>query len=540
MILGTAVSYVSATFASSTPLSAPDCLADFWGTNHLESRMRRFGHRASMTLAIVGVCLFMLVLTARSARASGPTSGATFVALGDSYSAGEGLGPFQHGTANSGGAQRNTCHRSAGDAFADLSPALVLPQITSRGFWACSGATVSDIETVPGQNGTPAQYGQPAQVSTVGATTRYMTLTVGGDDLGFGDVGHSCAEAQIHNKVWRFSGTSCASQVATETAKIPALTKRLEGLYASLLSRSASNSELVVAGYPKILPDSYNKLGKVRGTPFCTFDHLVGVGSIGMPVPDAQEVASFEAKLNGAIKRAVDATAAMHPWRIGYVDLYPTSVPRNCHGKTGNATVAGVEISPSGNGIGPGGFISTATFHPTKAGQKVYARAIQAEFMSLAQTIFVSNPSELIEPAHLGENELPPTLGAFENYFGKPASIKKVGSKQDPDCLLSWPRRRVTAEFFHGYGGLQGGSCVSGSGTYTVTFGSGWRTSAGLAVGDRVARVKQIYPGADQHGSDWTLISDNAGWGIVKTLQASVKNGTVVSLILAGPESWDE
>ncbi len=513
---------------------------DFWGINYLGSRMRPFRHRALAALGVVGACLFMVALTARSARASGPTSGATFVALGDSYSAGEGLGPFQAGTANSKGAERNTCHRSAGDAFADLSPAVVLPQITSRGFWACSGATVSDIESVPGQNGTPAQYGQPAQVSTVGSSTRYMTLTVGGDDLGFGDVGHACAEAQVHNRVWRFSGASCASQVATETAKIPALTSALEGLYASLLSRSASNSELVVAGYPKILPDRYDKLGKVQGTPFCTFDHLVGVGSIGMPVPDAQQVASFEAKLNGAVKIAVDATAAMHPGRIGYADLYPTSVPRNCHGQTGDATVAGVELSPADNGIGPGGFISTATFHPTKAGQNVYAHAVQAEFTSLGQMIFVGDPSELVGPAHLGENELPPTLGAFEKYFGKPASIKKVGYKQDPDCLLSWPSRRVTAEFFHGYGGLQGGSCVSGSGTYTVTFGSGWRTSAGLAVGDSIAKLKQAYPSAQQHGSEWTLISDNAGWGIVKTLQASVKNGNVVSLILAGPESWDE
>jgi hypothetical protein len=68
-----------------------------------------------------------------------------------------------------------------------------------------------------------------------------------------------------------------------------------------------------------------------------------------MPVPDAQQVASFEAKLKGAIRIAVDATAATHPGRIGYADLYPTSVPRNCHGQTGDATVAGVEISPAGN-----------------------------------------------------------------------------------------------------------------------------------------------------------------------------------------------
>jgi hypothetical protein len=341
--------------------------------------------RTALSLALA--CLAATGLIAHTTRASGAAPTATYVALGDSYSAGEGLGPFEAGTATSKGPHRNSCHRSKSQAYASLSPAVVLPQVKSRGFWACSGATVRDVQNIPGQNGTPSQYGQPSQLASVGPGTKYITLTVGGDDLGFGDIGDACAEAQIHNKVWRFSKTSCSTQVAQEEANIPSLTSDLEAVYNALLSRSAAKSKLVVAGYPKVIPDRFGKLGTVNGTPFCTFDHLRGVGSVGMPVPDAQRVASFEKQLNRAIHTAVDSIASDYPGRIAYADLYPASVPRNCTGTTSGATVAGVELSPLRRGIGPGGFISTATFHPTKAGQRTYATATQAAFTNLSRGV---------------------------------------------------------------------------------------------------------------------------------------------------------
>jgi hypothetical protein len=498
------------------------------------------GELRRTALSLAFACVAATGLTAQTAWASGQASNATYVALGDSYSAGEGLGPFEERTATGKGPQRNTCHRSKSHAYATLSPAVVLPQVKIRGFWACSGATVPDIESIPGRNGTPSQYGQPSQLATVGPSTEYVTLTVGGDDLGFGDIGHACAEAQIHNKVWRFSDASCSTKVAQEEAKIPKLTTELEALYDALLSRSASNSELVVAGYPKVLPDRFDNLGTVNGTPFCAFDHLRGVGSVGMPVPDAQQVASFENQLNGAIHTAVDITASAHPGRIAYADLYPTSVPRNCHGTTSGATVAGVELSPLGHGIGPGGLISTATFHPTKAGQQTYANAVQEAFTNPSHVIAVTGPDTLGYSARLGQRTLPPTLGAFKGAFGKPASAAYVGYKNDPECQLIWPSEHMTAIFYHGYGGLQGGSCVSGSGTLSVVFGSGWRTDTGLAVGASLATLKQIYPQATRHGSTWVLIASDAGWGIVNVLKAAVKNNKVTSLTLSGPEAWDE
>ncbi len=66
-----------------------------------------------------------------------------------------------------------------------------------------------------------------------------------------------------------------------------------------------------------------------------------------------------------------------------YSNIYPTSVPRNCKGTTSNATVTGFELA-LGTGSGPKGWavISTATFHPTKAGQEVYAKAIENTFLS--------------------------------------------------------------------------------------------------------------------------------------------------------------
>jgi hypothetical protein len=161
---------------------------------------------------------YQFTLAAAPAPVSGTAAGATYVALGDSYSSGEGLGPFKAGTGVSSGAKQNTCHRSASGAYSDLSPAIVLPQVTNRAFWACSGATTKDMSNVPGTNGTPKQYGQPEQVTTVGSATKYITVTVGGDDLGFSTMAKSCVTLEVLNLVvW--SGDACGNQVKASVAE---------------------------------------------------------------------------------------------------------------------------------------------------------------------------------------------------------------------------------------------------------------------------------------------------------------------------------
>lgn len=345
----------------------------------------------ALPAVLAGLLLVVCLLPVSSASASGKVSGATYVALGDSYSAGEGLGSYQTGTAVSSGPYKNTCHRSKSRAYAELAD-IVLPQVHDRAYWACSGATVQAMENVPGQDGTPAQYRQIEQVAAVGPTTQYMTVTVGGDDLGFARIGFACAEGELLVVIIRLASTSCSQEVEKSEKGIPGLVKSLAGLYSELLAASSPSSELVVPGYPRVLPTSYTGLGKLHGSPFCTFDHLHGVGTVGMTVADAQIVAGFEEALNGAIQEAVNEVKSTYPGRIMYSDLYPVSVPRNCKGTTPNATVTGLEISPRRTGFGPGHLFSTATFHPTAAGQEVYARAVERTFKQLSLVRSTSSP----------------------------------------------------------------------------------------------------------------------------------------------------
>ena len=371
--------------------------------------------RLLLSFAAISAFLAVPLASAVPAEASGPATGAAYVALGDSYSSGEGLGPFQSGTAVGSGAKADTCHRSAHAAYPDLSPAVVLPSVASRVFWACSGATTGDMTHTPGTGGTPAQYGQPEQELTVGAATKYISLTVGGDDLGFTAIVKACATLEFAGKTYRISKTSCSAQLKSSEAGIPALRSRLAALYTALLARSAPGAELAVAGYPRVFPTSYKGLGKLKGQPFCTFDHLSHAGwlaTLGFYVSDAQAVAAFEQELNAAIQASVNAVAKAHPGQIKYSDIYPASVPRDCTGTTPNATVTGLELSPNQTGTGPGHAISTASFHPTTAGQKVYAKAIEATFSAFAaerKTItFVDAPGAGAPPAKLGPFTMSP------------------------------------------------------------------------------------------------------------------------------------
>jgi sugar lactone lactonase YvrE len=99
-----------------------------------------------------------------------------YVALGDSYSSGEGNPPYEEGT-NTGGETPNTCHRSAAAYGPLLSKALALEPTT---FKACSGAVTNDIFEP-----NLADIGEPAQLSWLGSSTKLVTLTIGGNDAGF-------------------------------------------------------------------------------------------------------------------------------------------------------------------------------------------------------------------------------------------------------------------------------------------------------------------------------------------------------------------
>lgn len=356
--------------------------------------------RATRVRAAAAVTISLLTLAggagALKASERSGTAGATYVALGDSYSAGEGLGPFEKGTDVHKGTGRNQCHRSVNYAYSVVKPSVVLPQVTSRAFFACSGAKTADMRSTPPQTGDGRQVGQPQQTDTVGSATQYISLSVGGNDVGFGDLGLGCVQALIsHLKVVRFSSKSCEDQIAASSSKLASTKSTLVDLYGDLLAR-AKDAKVVVLGYPRVLPASYKGAPVLKGSPFCILDHYHNpppvTVDIGMPVDQAKKLDAFTRKLNDTIKDAIRLARLAHPSQqsqLRYADSYASSTPRNCKGRTAHATVTAAQLTLGRGVSGPRLrdklkklWIASSTLHPTKDGQKLFADLVQRAFLT--------------------------------------------------------------------------------------------------------------------------------------------------------------
>jgi lysophospholipase L1-like esterase len=110
--------------------------------------------------------------------AAGP---ARYVALGDSFSAGEGLPEFEPGTDT----DTNSCHRSYGAYSRLLVATGIAPDPAA--FHACSGARVIDLESP-----NAGSENEPPQIEQLSEFTDVVTMTIGGNDIGFKNVVIAC------------------------------------------------------------------------------------------------------------------------------------------------------------------------------------------------------------------------------------------------------------------------------------------------------------------------------------------------------------
>ena len=176
-----------------------------------------------------------------------PEGTSRYVALGDSYSAGEGLQPFDTDTDNHPLGDR--CHRSSQAyprrlLFSPETPALVEHR-------ACSGAEIADLyDVVQDHDNLPVRLGKQAD-GQLGADVGLITLTIGGNDAGFSRVVKFCAfrptcvndtyEGHESLRAWADSALS------ELTIRLPELYRRLR--------QDAENARIVVLGYPKLFSE---------------------------------------------------------------------------------------------------------------------------------------------------------------------------------------------------------------------------------------------------------------------------------------------
>lgn len=269
-----------------------------------------------------------------------------YFALGDSYASGEGAAPFDPDS----NSQINQCHRSvdAGARIFGRAPGLpgrppVQPFTTI--LLACSGAVMDDVAYVPA-SGKPSKL---RQADLLLADTNLVSLSIGGNDIGFANIMKFCAAAPACDR--GLAGQELARTVGDALLRLnrtdPATgLNYFDTVYQNIFAKAPA-ARLMVVGYPHLLGsgsaigcEPFNKSER------STIDQIVDIGDTAI---------QLSATRNGAI----------------FVDLRPYFAG---HGAC--------DADPFINRIRfqQQGVISKESFHPNPAGQRAIAAALVNAF----------------------------------------------------------------------------------------------------------------------------------------------------------------
>jgi len=310
--------------------------------------MRILGRdRARVVATILLATALTGSLGAAAAVPAAATSSLEYVALGDSYSAGLGLTPTTRlPVPKCGQSEVNFPHRVAEQLGLDLTDV------------SCSGATTADITTA-------AQFdGANPQLDALSDSTDIVTLTIGGNDLGFVTVAATCAAASAEGPLLQQSNQqNCESYFAHAGADNPAtvlsdlVVPALASTY-SAIADAAPNARVFVLGYPNLFRDAANIPESGCFTQLGTEPSSLPVGTT-----DLAYLHGVESALDAAIQSsAADAG-------FTYVPTFAESLGHDVCSGTDEEYVNGAIVA--GFGLAPG------SLHPNERGAAFLAAAAQ-------------------------------------------------------------------------------------------------------------------------------------------------------------------
>jgi len=292
-------------------------------------------------LAVLAGLVTTLVLTGAAAFPAQaaepqPISPRTYSALGDSFAAGFGAGKPINAQGQS--AQAYPVVLAGGDNLNFLASA-----------WARTGSAVTTATVAADQ------------IPFVPHTTKQVTLTVGGNDLGFVPKATACF----------MDPTVCAFNAA-DRVKLRTLTKSLSSNIAAIHA-AAPAATIYVTGYPLLFQAAQSPHDRGLCVAGDTATGPLVISEAQADAMDADAVA-----LNSAIKSAI--TRRTHDY-ANYVDVTaaftghglcgtPSSTSQlpNPHTYINPVHVTGTSVD-----------VTTGPLHPTAAGQRAYASSIRAK-----------------------------------------------------------------------------------------------------------------------------------------------------------------
>ncbi|WP_169064418.1 GDSL-type esterase/lipase family protein [Geodermatophilus dictyosporus] len=310
-----------------------------------------------------------------------------YVALGDSFSAGEGVEPFFE--------PNNKCHRStqAYSTLVQVPGADATLQELSRnpdtgvawGFQACSGAEARNL-----LNDGAGRYGDPlgqlelnrsadtgnANDLPVDADTDLVTVTIGGNDASFADIVTFCATTP-NCQTARYQGKTL-DQFQREARD--RLAPQLSAIYARV-HEQAPQARILVLGYPQLFPASAaeQNCAKLREQTVYVRASAAGrgavvpVANIGFTNAEQNAMRRWTSELNQTIADRVNRDGS------GYVEFVPVDAAFAGHEVCGNAGewINGPTLATIASIRGRSPVANSQSFHPNAAGQADgYAAAV--------------------------------------------------------------------------------------------------------------------------------------------------------------------
>lgn len=305
-----------------------------------------------------------------------PTAGLDYVALGDSYAAGLGL-PNPTGTVPGCGQSTSSYPQQVA-----LALGLSLTDVT------CSGANTFNILNTEQVTGAGTN---PVQIGALTTDTDIVTVTIGGNDLGFSTIIGACLAASANGPTLNNpvpadpQPLNCKSFLAPDggfdslAAKIAALVAPSLTATLTAINAAAPNAKVFVVAYPALMPDQAH-------TPASEC-----YASAPMPFPftitDVKYLHGIQAQLDAALNGAAGAAGAT------FVPMFASTLGNTPCANNLNAFINGVIPSP-------------AAMHPNAAG---------ANFMT-------ANVKAAIEAA-LAAPTITPTSASIGVPVGVPASL---------------------------------------------------------------------------------------------------------------------
>jgi lysophospholipase L1-like esterase len=289
-------------------------------------RRRRYAVALLAALLAAGVLVSVVVVWGGRSGAVPVRPPEHYVALGDSYAAGPGI-PTATGVPLS-------CGRSTANY-----PSLVRDEVAAATFRdvSCSGATTANLTTPqPTEGGT-----NPPQLDALTSDTTLVTLTIGGNDIGFSEIVDRCLARDANQP----TGAPCRASYQRAgqdllagriAATAPKLAEALR-----LIGQRSPSARVLVVGYPTILPAATG----CAQAPFTA-------GDIGYLTQ------TFQA-LNAMVEQQARAAGAR------YVDTARDSAGHDVCAPPDRRWVEGRRPSPP-----------AAAFHPNALGMRAIARQI--------------------------------------------------------------------------------------------------------------------------------------------------------------------